>query len=92
MCTAHLSPVVRSASLMEEEWHDQSSLLDEAFDALRRTGYGQLRTIDLQYDDGTLTLSGQVPSHFLKQVAQTAVKSVAGRLRINNELCVVSPR
>lgn len=92
MCTAHLSPALHSARLMEEEWHDRPSLLDEAFDTLRRSGYGQLRTIDLQYDDGTLTLSGEVPSHFLKQVAQTAVKSVAGGLRINNELCVVSPR
>ncbi len=92
MCTAHLSPAGHSARLMEEEWHDRPSLLDEAFDTLRRTGYGQLRTIDLQYDDGTLTLSGRVPSHFLKQVAQSAVLSVAGVLRINNELCVVSPR
>lgn len=92
MCTAHLTPVVRTARLMDDEWLDRTSLVDEAFDTLRRTGYGQLRTIDLQYDDGTLTLSGQVPSHFLKQVAQTAVRSVAGVLRINNELSVVSPR
>jgi len=92
MCTANLSPVFRSERLIEEELLQKPSLLDEAFDALRRTGYGQLRTIDLQYDDGTITLSGQVPRYFLKQAAQTAVRSVAGVLRINNELCVVSPR
>jgi len=92
MSTTILSPVIRPERLVEEELQYRPSLLDAAFDTLRRTGYGQLRTIDLQYDDGTVTLSGQVPTYFLKQAAQSAVMSVAGVLRVNNELCVVSPR
>lgn len=89
MCTAHLSPVVR---LLEEEWQDRPSLSDDVWEALIRTGYGPLKTIELQSDGATITLVGTVSTYFLKQVAQTAALSVAGVVRIKNELCVVSPR
>ena len=35
-----------------------------------------------------LTLAGRVPSYYLKQIAQTVVRSVEGVFQINNQLSV----
>jgi osmotically-inducible protein OsmY len=48
--------------------------------------YQQLRRVRLKYDEGVLTLDGSVNSYFIKQVAQTAVRGVAGVDKIVNRL------
>ena len=40
---------------------------------LRESAYLDLRFVSCQFCDGVVTLSGRVPSYYLKQVAQTVV-------------------
>lgn len=40
---------------------------------LKGSGWNALRSIECDWDDGILTLSGQVSSWYLKQLAQTVV-------------------
>ena len=61
---------------------------EQAQARLHRTGYLDLRTVDLELIDGQLTLRGNVPSYFLKQVAQSAVAGTSGVNSIVNELVV----
>lgn len=46
--------------------------------------------IDWQFEDGVLTLSGQVPSFYLKQVLQTVLRRVENVERLVNDVDVVS--
>jgi hypothetical protein len=55
---------------------------------LRNTGYLELCNIDCEFADGVLTLTGQVPSYFLKQVARLAVKTLPDVLEVIDLLCV----
>jgi osmotically-inducible protein OsmY len=43
------------------------------------------------YDRGTILLRGQVPSFYLKQLAQEAVKKIEGLGRVVNEIEVTVP-
>ena len=58
---------------------------------LRQSSYQAIRSVSCEFDGRILTLSGRVPSYYLKQIAQT----VAGRIeeveQINNRLEVVVP-
>lgn len=66
-----------------------SSLLSATADALRQTGYGQLRDLDLSSDGDVIVLSGRVPTYFLKQLAQVAAMGVPGVQCVINEMQVV---
>lgn len=57
-----------------------------ARDRLGQSGYGPLRDIHCQYVAGVLTLSGRVPSFYLKQIAQVTVKDVQHVQQIDNQL------
>ncbi len=67
-----------------------AALIAAISDALRQTGYGQLRRIELQCDGDSFTIAGRVPTYFLKQFAQTTVMGVPGVGCVNNEIEVVS--
>jgi BON domain len=43
---------------------------------LRQSPYGAIRTVACQMNGGVLTLSGSVPSYYLKQVAQRLALNV----------------
>jgi osmotically-inducible protein OsmY len=58
--------------------------------ALRRTGYLRLSTIEVSVHEGLVTLKGDVTTYYLKQVAQSAAMSVDGIGGIDNNI-VVSP-
>ncbi len=58
--------------------------------ALRATGYGALRYIEVIVQDRVAILKGRVPSYYLKQAAQTIAQSVPGIHQIHNDLEVVS--
>ena len=64
------------------------SLIAAISDALRQSGYGQLRTLELQCDGDSVTLVGRVPTYFLKQLAQTTAMSVSGVGGVNNQIRV----
>jgi hypothetical protein len=62
---------------------------DLARGLLRNTPYSALRRVACDYRDGTLVLSGELPSYYLKQMAQTAVANVPGVARVVNHIDVV---
>ena len=66
-----------------------SALIATISEALRQTGYGQLRWIELHCDGDSFTIAGRVPTDFLKQFAQTTVMGVPGVRCVNNEIQVV---
>lgn len=55
-------------------------------DALNRSGYGELRRVDLNCDGDAITISGRVPTFYLKQLVQSI--ALAGVGRVNNEVRV----
>ena len=64
-------------------------LSDRVREALRASGYGQLRHLQVNCDRGRVTLNGCVPTAILKQTAELIVYSVTGVDEINNELSVI---
>src|SRR4051812_14143584 len=67
---------------------DGPALLEKARDQLRRSPYLELRRVNCDYRDGTLTLAGIVSSYYLRQVAQATVLRVDGVRSIANGLQV----
>lgn len=57
-------------------------------EALHRAGYGELRRVQVKCDGEAVTISGRVPTYYLKQLAQHVALDVAGIERIRNELHV----
>jgi osmotically-inducible protein OsmY len=54
--------------------------------ALHETGYGTLCNIEVTVQAREVTLTGRVPSYYLKQVAQSAALNVSGIHQIRNDL------
>ena len=63
----------------------------EAQSRLRKSGYHELRFVSCEFHEGVLTLRGQVPSFYLKQVAQELIRGLDGAEEVNNRLEVVAP-
>jgi osmotically-inducible protein OsmY len=59
--------------------------------ALRATGYGSLRGIEVTAHARLVSLRGRVPSYYLKQVAQTTALAVPGARQVRNDLDVSRP-
>jgi osmotically-inducible protein OsmY len=57
---------------------------------LRESPYSELRSLTCRFHRGVLSLQGSVPTYYLKQVAQTIVRQVAGVHRVDNQLQVLS--
>ena len=77
-----LRPADRAADRAADKWAVEQSVQI----ALHRSGYAVLRRVIGEFDDGRLTLRGQVPTFYLKQVAGSAVARVAGVVWIDNQL------
>ena len=60
-------------------------------DRFHRSPYLPLRTIECRLDDGVLFLRGNVPTYYLKQLAQTIGHSLKGIRLVVNELRVDFP-
>ncbi len=58
---------------------------------LRSNSYLALKNISCEFRHGVLILKGNVPTYYLKQVAQAVVAPTAGVERIVNEIEVVAP-
>jgi len=57
---------------------------------LRRSAYLELRRVQCDFQDGVLTLAGNVSSHYLRQIAQATVQTLEGITAIDNQLEVFS--
>jgi osmotically-inducible protein OsmY len=58
---------------------------------LRGRGYPALQCITCDFRSGVLTLRGQLPTYYLKQVALAAVAAVEGVERIDDQIEVATP-
>jgi osmotically-inducible protein OsmY len=63
-------------------------LAEQVLKAILQTGYVRMRHIRITAESGTIKLSGEVRSYYLKQLAQQKAMSVDGVQRIANELQV----
>jgi osmotically-inducible protein OsmY len=60
--------------------------------ALRATGYGPLRGVEVTANARLVILGGRVPSYHLKQVAQATALGVPGARHVRNDLDVGRPQ
>jgi osmotically-inducible protein OsmY len=60
--------------------------------ALRATGYGPLRRIEVTVRARLVILGGCVPSYYLKQLAQTIALAAQGARQVRNDLDVGRPQ
>ena len=65
-------------------------LLHLVREILSTTGYAQLRHLQIYCHSGRVTLQGSVPTYYLKQVAQTAVRRLVGIRGLDNDVKVVN--
>ena len=56
--------------------------------ALSRSGYGDLRQLDVANVDGRIRVAGRVHSYYMKQKAQTIAMSVMADGQLQNEVVV----
>lgn len=56
--------------------------------ALRASGYPELRNVRVIVQDGIVHLNGSVSRYYLKQIAQSAARSVVVQHGVKNELFV----
>ena len=61
-------------------------------EALRSTGFRQFQGLKVYCDNGRVTLQGQLPTYYLKQVAQTTIRTVDGVRDIDNDVKVLKSR
>ena len=67
--------------------------VDEARQRLEQTTFFRGRSGALQIDaqDGILTVRGSVPSYYLKQLLQATLRDIEGVTRVNNQVDVFWP-
>lgn len=70
----------------------RSEFCKAAVSRLAGSGYLPLRKVRCEENEGVLTISGTVPSYYLKQIAQTLVATVEGVTRVENRLEVRTMR
>ena len=61
-------------------------LIDAVLKALSAAGHGALRYVAVELEERVVVLRGRVPTFYLKQMAQSSVRSVAGVESVRNEL------
>jgi osmotically-inducible protein OsmY len=65
---------------------DSHRVAEAARRLLQQCAYPVVRRVECRYYDGVLTLTGNVPTFHMKQVAQTAVRDMNQVDRIDNRL------
>lgn len=69
----------------------RDGIANSAVGRLRSSHYAALREVGCTYRDGTLELRGQLPSHYLKQVAQALAMDIEGVTTVTNRIRVAAP-
>jgi osmotically-inducible protein OsmY len=87
---------IASSVFMNEEAEQLAardrSIVDAVYRALRASGYCQLLRLQVYCDHGRVTLQGRLPTFYLKQVAQSALRSIHGIRDIDNDITVLSSK
>jgi hypothetical protein len=55
---------------------------------LAKSSYRPIRQVECRCVEGVMHLEGEVPNFYHKQLAQEAIRKVAGMLQINNRIDV----
>lgn len=76
----------------EDLTRTDEKILNLVCDALDGSGYDQLRKLQVYCHNRRITLQGQVATYYMKQVAQSAVRTVSGVCDIDNDLSVFSKK
>jgi osmotically-inducible protein OsmY len=76
-------------ALLTRQRQEDLYLAERVERALRATGYGPLRGIEVTVHARLVILGGRVPSYYLKQVAQTTALAVRGARHVRNDLEVI---
>lgn len=69
----------------------QRSIIHEAEDKLSASSHLLRNNVECEYHEGTLVISGRVPSFYLKQTAQSLIQGIEGVERVENDILVVNP-
>ncbi len=70
----------------------QLLVIEQGLERLKESPYEPVRQTWCEFDEGVLTLRGNVRSFFHKQVAQQSVVGLSGVERIDNQIQVVLGR
>jgi osmotically-inducible protein OsmY len=89
--TGEETGAAQRAALLLRQRQDDLGLAELVERALRATGSGPLRGIEVTVHAGFIILGGRVPSYYLKQVAQATALAVAGARQARNDLDVGRP-
>jgi osmotically-inducible protein OsmY len=81
--------VLHLTVLPQRRCREDHRLAERVRDALRVTGYGSLRDIEVSVDERIVDLCGDVPSYHLKQIAQVTALATPGTHGIRNKLKVI---
>jgi hypothetical protein len=69
---------------------EKEAILAEVRIRLRRSPYHELHSVQCDFHEGVLSLLGNVPSYFFKQVAQSIVFSIERVEVIDNRLEIIT--
>jgi len=69
----------------------ESSVVELAYQRLRRLPYTCLGDVVCMHHRGALVLSGRLPSYYMRQIALNAVTGLAGVERVVDEIKVAPP-
>jgi hypothetical protein len=67
-----------------------TSVEKAAHKELNNTGYRSLSSVCCRFQEGTLTLKGEVPSYYHKQLAQEAIRQIGNVTAIVNKIDVLT--
>ena len=65
-----------------------ATIVTTAAHALKRSYYAALRRLSVEGTDGSIIISGNVSSYYMKQLAQETVMPVRGSLKLVNRVNV----
>jgi len=82
---------LRAAAPLPTQIREDRCLAERVKHALRATGYGALRDVEVSVTARIVILAGRVPSYYLKQIAQATALAVPGSHQIENGLDVIKP-
>ena len=79
----------QNAQTEQSEMPASPSPGDAARQIISDSTYPEIRRLSAAFGNGVLTLSGQLPSFYLKQIVLSAVRNIAGVERIEHRIEVV---
>ena len=68
--------------------HNPQAVQAAVQQALHLTGYGELRRVQVGCDGDAVTITGRVPTYYLKQLAQYVALEIPGIQNFRNDLQV----